>query len=92
MFTFPKKLPPRHKKKRNKKYSTDASGDDDVMKEKPDSCEQVDKKVSSIGFGKDVRGKVYLLNKYVHGASYQCYSKCGPRPLLSNGSSWSVTG
>ncbi|KAJ1076038.1 hypothetical protein K5549_008892 [Capra hircus] len=55
MFTFPKKLPPRHKKKRKKKYSTDASGDDDVMKEKPDSCEQVDKKVSSIGFGKDVR-------------------------------------
>nr|XP_020728990.1 solute carrier organic anion transporter family member 5A1 [Odocoileus virginianus texanus] len=55
MFTFPKKLPPRHKKKRKKKYSADASGDDDVMKEKPDSCEQVDKTVSSIGFGKDVR-------------------------------------
>ncbi|XP_068840075.1 solute carrier organic anion transporter family member 5A1 isoform X2 [Capricornis sumatraensis] len=60
MFTFPKKLPPRHKKKRKKKYSTDASGDDDVMKEKPDSCEQVDKKVSSIGFGKDVRGVIIV--------------------------------
>ncbi|XP_040117287.1 solute carrier organic anion transporter family member 5A1 isoform X2 [Oryx dammah] len=60
MFTFPKKLPPRHKKKRKKKYSTDASGDDDIMKEKPDSCEQVDKKVSSIGFGKDVRGVIIV--------------------------------
>ncbi|XP_070238392.1 solute carrier organic anion transporter family member 5A1 isoform X2 [Bos mutus] len=60
MFTFPKKLPPRHKKKRKKKYSTDASGDDDVMKEKPDSCEQVDKKVSPIGFGKDVRGVIIV--------------------------------
>ncbi|XP_065759195.1 solute carrier organic anion transporter family member 5A1 isoform X2 [Muntiacus reevesi] len=60
MFTFPKKLPPRHKKKRKKKYSADASGDDDVMKEKPDSCEQVDKTVSSIGFGKDVRGVIIV--------------------------------
>uniref|UniRef100_A0A8C6DQ35 Solute carrier organic anion transporter family member 5A1 n=1 Tax=Moschus moschiferus TaxID=68415 RepID=A0A8C6DQ35_MOSMO len=60
MFTFPKKLPPRHKKKRKKKYSTEASGDDDVMKEKPDSCEQVDKTVSSIGFGKDVRGVIIV--------------------------------
>uniref|UniRef100_A0A8C0DUS5 Solute carrier organic anion transporter family member n=1 Tax=Balaenoptera musculus TaxID=9771 RepID=A0A8C0DUS5_BALMU len=55
MFTFPKKLPPRHKKKRKKKYSPDVAGDDDVMKEKPNNCEEVDKKVSSIGFGKDVR-------------------------------------
>ena len=91
MFTFPKKLPPRHKKKRKKKYSPDVAGDDDVMKEKPNNCEEVDKKVSSIGFGKDVRGKVYLLNKYVHGISDQCYSKCGPRPLLPTSSYWSVT-
>nr|XP_010997159.2 solute carrier organic anion transporter family member 5A1 isoform X1 [Camelus dromedarius] len=55
MFTFPKKLPPRHKKKKKKKYSADVVGDDDVVKEKPNNCEQVDKKVSSIGFGKNVR-------------------------------------
>nr|XP_012626253.1 solute carrier organic anion transporter family member 5A1 isoform X1 [Microcebus murinus]XP_012626254.1 solute carrier organic anion transporter family member 5A1 isoform X1 [Microcebus murinus]XP_012626255.1 solute carrier organic anion transporter family member 5A1 isoform X1 [Microcebus murinus]XP_020144480.1 solute carrier organic anion transporter family member 5A1 isoform X1 [Microcebus murinus]XP_020144481.1 solute carrier organic anion transporter family member 5A1 isoform X1 [Micro len=55
MFTFPKKLPPRHKKKKKKKYSVDAVSDDDVMKEKPNNSEQVDKKVSSMGFGKDVR-------------------------------------
>ncbi|EPY74016.1 solute carrier organic anion transporter family member 5A1 isoform 1 [Camelus ferus] len=55
MFTFPKKLPPRHKKKKKKKYSPDVVGDDDVVKEKPNNCEQVDKKVSSIGFGKNVR-------------------------------------
>ncbi|XP_016071587.1 PREDICTED: solute carrier organic anion transporter family member 5A1 [Miniopterus natalensis] len=56
MFTFPKKLPPRHKKKKKKKkFSVDAVSDDDVMKEKPNSNEQVDKKVSSMGFGKDIR-------------------------------------
>lgn len=55
MFTFPKKLPPRHKKMKKKKYSANVAGDDDVVKEKPNSCEQADKKVSSIGFGKDVR-------------------------------------
>ncbi|XP_054947123.1 solute carrier organic anion transporter family member 5A1 [Physeter macrocephalus] len=60
MFTFPKKLPPRHKKKRKKKYSADVAGDDDVMKEKPNNCEEVDKKVSSIGFGKDVRGVIIV--------------------------------
>ncbi|XP_036686269.1 solute carrier organic anion transporter family member 5A1 [Balaenoptera musculus] len=60
MFTFPKKLPPRHKKKRKKKYSPDVAGDDDVMKEKPNNCEEVDKKVSSIGFGKDVRGVIIV--------------------------------
>ena len=86
MFTFPKKLPPRHKKKKKKKYSANVAGDDDVVKEKPNSCEQADKKVSSIGFGKDVRGKVYLLNKYVHHSSNQCYSNCGPRPVLSTSS------
>lgn len=68
MFTFPKKLPPRHKKKKKKKFSVDAVSDDDVLKEKSNNSEQVDKKVSSMGFGKDVRGKVYLLNKYMHGA------------------------
>uniref|UniRef100_A0A8C6AP96 Solute carrier organic anion transporter family member 5A1 n=2 Tax=Monodon monoceros TaxID=40151 RepID=A0A8C6AP96_MONMO len=60
MFTFPKKLPPRHKKKRKKKYSADVAGDDDVMKEKTNNCEEVDKKVSSIGFGKDARGVIIV--------------------------------
>uniref|UniRef100_A0A8C3YLT2 Solute carrier organic anion transporter family member 5A1 n=1 Tax=Catagonus wagneri TaxID=51154 RepID=A0A8C3YLT2_9CETA len=60
MFTFPKKLPPRHKKKKKKKYSANVAGDDDVVKEKPNSCEQADKKVSSIGFGKNVRGVVIV--------------------------------
>uniref|UniRef100_A0A8C9UJP9 Solute carrier organic anion transporter family member n=1 Tax=Spermophilus dauricus TaxID=99837 RepID=A0A8C9UJP9_SPEDA len=55
MFTFPKKLPPRHKKKKKKKYSVDVASDDDVMKEKSNNSEQVDKKVSSMGFGKNVR-------------------------------------
>ncbi|XP_073748972.1 solute carrier organic anion transporter family member 5A1 isoform X3 [Callorhinus ursinus] len=54
MFTFPKKLPPRHKKK-NKKFSADIVSDDDVMKEKSNNSEQVDKKVSSLGFGKNVK-------------------------------------
>lgn len=63
MFTFPKKLPPRHKKKK-KKFSVevvsddDDDDDDDVMKEKSNNSEHMDKKVSSMGFGKDVRGKV----------------------------------
>jgi hypothetical protein len=78
MFTFPKKLPPRHKKK--KKFSVDVS-DDDVLKEKSNTSEQVDKKVSSMGFGKNVRGKVYLLNKCMHETLVQCPSKCGPRRL-----------
>ncbi|XP_058131614.1 solute carrier organic anion transporter family member 5A1 [Dasypus novemcinctus] len=55
MFTFPKKLPPRHKKKRKKKFSVNPASDDDVMKEKSNNSEQADKKVSSIGFGKNVR-------------------------------------
>ncbi|XP_051014930.1 solute carrier organic anion transporter family member 5A1 isoform X1 [Acomys russatus] len=53
MFTFPKKLPPRHKKK--KKFSADVVDDDDVIKEKSNTSEQVNKKVSSMGFGKNVR-------------------------------------
>ncbi|XP_027458841.1 solute carrier organic anion transporter family member 5A1 isoform X3 [Zalophus californianus] len=59
MFTFPKKLPPRHKKK-NKKFSADIVSDDDVMKEKSNNSEQVDKKVSSLGFGKNVKGVIIV--------------------------------
>ncbi|XP_058384825.1 solute carrier organic anion transporter family member 5A1 isoform X1 [Diceros bicornis minor] len=55
MFTFPKKLPPRHKKRKKKKFSGDVVSDDAVMKEKPNNSEHVDKKVSSMGFGKNVR-------------------------------------
>ncbi|ERE81792.1 solute carrier organic anion transporter family member 5A1-like protein [Cricetulus griseus] len=55
MFTFPKKLPPRHKKKKKKKFSADVVSDDDVIKEKSNTSEQVNKKVSSMGFGKNVR-------------------------------------
>lgn len=71
MFTFPKKLPPRHKKKKKKTFSADAVSDDDVTKEKSNHSEQVDKNVSSLGFGKNVRGKVYLFNKYMRGTSGQ---------------------
>ncbi|XP_040850530.1 solute carrier organic anion transporter family member 5A1 isoform X2 [Ochotona curzoniae] len=60
MFTFPKKLPPRHKKKKRKKFSADVVGDDDVIKEKSSTSEQVDKKVSSMGFGKNVRGVIIV--------------------------------
>ncbi|XP_069322492.1 solute carrier organic anion transporter family member 5A1 isoform X2 [Eulemur rufifrons] len=60
MFTFPKKLPPRHKKKKKKKFSVDAISDDDVLKEKSNNSEQADKKVSSMGFGKDVRGVIIV--------------------------------
>ncbi|XP_019581746.2 solute carrier organic anion transporter family member 5A1 isoform X2 [Rhinolophus sinicus] len=60
MFTFPKKLPPRHKKKKKKKFSADAVSDDDVMKEKSNNSEQGDKKVSSLGFGKNVRGVIIV--------------------------------
>ncbi|XP_023417470.1 solute carrier organic anion transporter family member 5A1 isoform X2 [Cavia porcellus] len=60
MFTFPKKLPPRHKKKKKKKFSVDAVSDDDVIKEKSNNSEQVDKRVSSMGFGKNVRGVIIV--------------------------------
>lgn len=53
MFTFPKKLPPRHKKK--KKFSADVVSDDEIIKEKSNTSEQMNKKVSSMGFGKNVR-------------------------------------
>lgn len=77
MFTFPKKLPPRHKKKKKKKFSADVVSDDDVIKEKSNTSEQMNKKLSSMGFGKNVRGKVYLLSKYMHGTLGQCSAKCG---------------
>ncbi|XP_058384826.1 solute carrier organic anion transporter family member 5A1 isoform X2 [Diceros bicornis minor] len=60
MFTFPKKLPPRHKKRKKKKFSGDVVSDDAVMKEKPNNSEHVDKKVSSMGFGKNVRGVIIV--------------------------------
>lgn len=58
MFTFPKKLPPRHKKKKKKKKlgtDDDATSEDDVMKEKSNSKGQT--VTSSMGFGKDIKGK-----------------------------------
>ncbi|XP_031222744.1 solute carrier organic anion transporter family member 5A1 isoform X2 [Mastomys coucha] len=58
MFTFPKKLPPRHKKK--KKFSADVVSDDDIIKEKSNTSEQMNKKVSSMGFGKNVRGVIIV--------------------------------
>ncbi|XP_021077857.1 solute carrier organic anion transporter family member 5A1 isoform X2 [Mus pahari] len=58
MFTFPKKLPPRHKKK--KKFSADVVIDDDIIKEKSNTSEQMNKKVSSMGFGKNVRGVIIV--------------------------------
>ncbi|XP_061613406.1 solute carrier organic anion transporter family member 5A1 isoform X2 [Phyllopteryx taeniolatus] len=55
MFAFPKKLPPRHKKRKKKTGSSPGglSGEDGVMKEKSGSK---GKNVSSsIGFGKDIK-------------------------------------
>lgn len=85
MFTFPKKLPPRHKKKKKKKFSADVVSDDDVIKEKSNTSEQVNKKVSSMGFGKNVRGKVFLLNKYTHGTLGPSSTKCGSKDVWLNG-------
>nr|XP_057916551.1 solute carrier organic anion transporter family member 5A1 [Doryrhamphus excisus]XP_057916552.1 solute carrier organic anion transporter family member 5A1 [Doryrhamphus excisus]XP_057916554.1 solute carrier organic anion transporter family member 5A1 [Doryrhamphus excisus]XP_057916555.1 solute carrier organic anion transporter family member 5A1 [Doryrhamphus excisus] len=51
MFAFPKKLPPRQRKRKKKIGSSgDLSSDDDVMKEK--SGQNVS---SSMGFGKDIK-------------------------------------
>lgn len=61
MFAFPKKLPPRHKKKKKKMGASpaDLSGDeDDVMKEKSGGKGQ--SMSSSMGFGKDIRGEQRL--------------------------------
>lgn len=60
MFAFPKKLPPRHKKKkkRRKKLSLDnMSSDDDVLKEKSNNGKSQTVS-SSMGFGKDIKGRV----------------------------------
>ncbi|XP_051970581.1 solute carrier organic anion transporter family member 5A1 isoform X1 [Xyrauchen texanus] len=51
MFTFPKKLPPRHKKKKHGADNT--SNDDDILKEKSNSKGQT--VASSMGFGKDIK-------------------------------------
>lgn len=56
MFTFPKKLPPRHKKKNG---ADNASNDDDVLKEKTNSQTVA----SSMGFGKDIKG-LSVMNGY----------------------------
>ncbi|KAA8580796.1 hypothetical protein FQN60_013754 [Etheostoma spectabile] len=55
MFAFPKKLPPRHKKRKRKKIGSpcNQSSDDDVMKEKSSSKDQ--NVTSSMGFGKDIK-------------------------------------
>uniref|UniRef100_A0A3P9MDR3 Solute carrier organic anion transporter family member n=1 Tax=Oryzias latipes TaxID=8090 RepID=A0A3P9MDR3_ORYLA len=55
MFAFPKKLPPRHKKRKKKKIGSpgDVSSDDDVMKEKSGSNGK--NVTSSMGFGKDIK-------------------------------------
>lgn len=67
MFAFPKKLPPRHKKRKAKKMGSpgDASSDDDVMKEK--SCSKSQNVSSSMGFGKDIKGE-----KVIRGVSPLC--------------------
>lgn len=60
MFAFPKKLPPRHKKRKKKKMGSpgDVSSDDEVMKEKSGSN---GKNVSSsMGFGKDIKGEIQI--------------------------------
>ncbi|XP_004081304.1 solute carrier organic anion transporter family member 5A1 [Oryzias latipes] len=55
MFAFPKKLPPRHKKRKKKKIGSpgDVSSDDEVMKEKSGSNGK--NVTSSMGFGKDIK-------------------------------------
>uniref|UniRef100_A0A673LXZ4 Solute carrier organic anion transporter family member n=1 Tax=Sinocyclocheilus rhinocerous TaxID=307959 RepID=A0A673LXZ4_9TELE len=58
MFSFPKKLPPRHKKskRRVKKGAGDVSSDDEMMKEKSQAVS------SSMGFGKNVKAAVRILS------------------------------
>ncbi len=53
MFSFPKKLPPRHKKSKRhvKKAAGDVSSDDEMMKEKSQAVS------SSMGFGKNIKGE-----------------------------------
>lgn len=71
MFAFPKKLPPRHKKRKTKKMGLpgDVSSDDDMMKEKSSSKGQ--NMSSSMGFGKDIKGEeqitsALLLHLWTH--------------------------
>lgn len=75
MFTFPKKLPPRHKKKK-KMNSGDVSSDDDVMKEKTSSKTETDSSVSaSMGFGENVKGKVCFC--FLNALDFVCMSHLG---------------
>uniref|UniRef100_A0A5F8H1W9 Solute carrier organic anion transporter family member n=1 Tax=Monodelphis domestica TaxID=13616 RepID=A0A5F8H1W9_MONDO len=53
MFTFPKKLPPRHKKKK-KSNDNVSSDEDEIKKEKSNSREQEGVASSSMAFGKKV--------------------------------------
>lgn len=64
MFAFPKKLPPRHKKRKMKKIGSpgDVSSDDDVMKEKSGSKSQ--NVSSSMGFGKDIKGEKPIISPF----------------------------
>uniref|UniRef100_A0A8C5MQT0 Solute carrier organic anion transporter family member n=1 Tax=Leptobrachium leishanense TaxID=445787 RepID=A0A8C5MQT0_9ANUR len=56
MFTFPKKLPPRQRKRKKKSNSYDVSGDDDVLKEKSSNKIKTDTGAGpSIAFGKNFR-------------------------------------
>lgn len=62
MFAFPKKLPPRRKKRKTKKIGSpgDVSSDDDVMKEKSSGKGQ--NVSSSMGFGKDIKGEEQIIS------------------------------
>lgn len=61
MFAFPKKLPPRHKRKAKKMGSPgDVSSDEDMMKEKSGGKSQ--NVSSSMGFGKDIKGEKLLIS------------------------------
>lgn len=65
MFAFPKKLPPRHKKRKKKKIGSpgDVSSDDEVMKEKSSSKGQ--NVSSSMGFGKDIKGEKPIISAFL---------------------------
>lgn len=66
MFAFPKKLPPRRKRRKTKKIGSpgDVSSDDDVMKEKSSGKGQ---NVSSMGFGKDIKGEEQIISAFHKG-------------------------
>lgn len=74
MFAFPKKLPPRHKKRKKKKIGSpgDVSSDDEVMKEKSSSKGQ--NVSSSMGFGKDIKGEDQIISAFLfHLWTRRCY-------------------